>query len=134
MRLSNLSVAESARSESTRCTIEQIQMAVMRNPDVLRLLAALRERYSGAVTPYGTSDESDDEEAGTGFRIDGIAATFSAICPPSPSAGNYDIQIESYPPGDYLYQGNVSLEDFLRLIEEYRQPMTVWRPERWRDE
>jgi hypothetical protein len=37
-----------------------------------------------------------------------------------------DIQIESYPPGDYLYTDVMSVEDFLALIEKYRRPAVHW--------
>src|SRR5688500_3586348 len=102
----------------------------MKRPEIAQLLAALREKYSNALTPYGTSD---DEEDGTGFRVEGIDATFSAILPAGIAPGRYDIQIESFPPGSYIYQDEADLPQFLRLVEEYRRPIVEWRPERWKN-
>lgn len=67
------------------------------------------------VRPYGTDPS---EEHGTGFTIAGIPATFSVHTqegrlPP----GMYDVQIESMPPGDYVWSEVVSLPRFLELIE-----------------
>ncbi len=80
------------------------------------------------MSPYGTSDEEVD---GTGCRIAGIEATFSAIRLPTTPSGLLDIQIESFPPGDYIYQAEIPIDAFIGLIEEYRQPQDRWRPERW---
>lgn len=101
----------------------------MKDPAIVQLLAKLESRYPKKVTPYGTSEE---EESGTGFRVEGIAATFSAILLPDTPKGYLDIQIESYPPGAYIYQDEVTLDQFLGMIEEYRSEATAWRPEKWK--
>ena len=102
----------------------------MKHPEIAQLLGELHARYAEAVIPYGTSDAEED---GTGFRIEGIPATFSAILPAGIRPGRYDIQIESFPPGAYIYQDEVDLAEFLRLVEEYRRPAAEWRPERWKN-
>ncbi len=94
-----------------------------RHPDITALIEALRTSYGASFAPYGTSDE---EENGTGFRIRDIAATFSAACPENTPPGHYDVQIESYPPGDYIYTDIMCLGDLLRLVEKYRQPVENW--------
>jgi hypothetical protein len=101
----------------------------MKMAAVTKLLTSLEERYGKKVIPYGTSEE---EENGTGFRIEGIKATFSAIILPETPVGYYDIQIESYPPGDYIYQDEVTLDDLLSMIEEYRADTKSWRSEKWK--
>jgi hypothetical protein len=95
----------------------------MTHPNIIELIDSLKRKYGESYTPYGTSDE---EEEGTGFRITGVEATFSALCLEETPKGMYDIQIESYPPGDYLYNDVVDLDGFLRLIERYRAPIDVW--------
>ena len=80
---------------------------------------ALHEAHgSENILPYGTSP---DEQHGVGFRIRGIPATFSAITDHgSLPFGLYDIQIESHPPGDYLFTDDVTLSEFLHLIERIK--------------
>lgn len=92
-------------------------------PEISALIDELRSRYGTSYVPYGTSD---DEENGTGFRIKDIAATFSALCLDDTPHGKYDIQIESYPPGDYIYTDIVTLDHLLALIEKYREPFEHW--------
>ncbi len=95
----------------------------MRHPQIVELVTKLKRIYGELYVPYGTSDE---EEEGTGFRISGIEATFSALCLEGTPEGMYDIQIESYPPGDYLYNVVINLDGFLSLIEKYRAHTDVW--------
>ena len=95
----------------------------MKNHRIVELVARLRRKYGETYVPYGTSE---DEEQGTGFRITDIEATFSASCLNDSNTGFYDIQIESYPPGDYLYTDRVSLADILSLVEQYRVAMNDW--------
>lgn len=108
----------------------------MKEAGILMLLARLNEIYKGAVSPYGTSPYGtpDEVEDGTTFRVAGIAATFSVIRPSGIEPGRYDVQIESYPPGEYIYTDELTLEAFLSLIEEYRRPMNLWRSAKWLDE
>jgi hypothetical protein len=54
-------------------------------------------------------------------------ATFSVVTlngtlPP----GRFDIQIEGIPPGEYLYQDEVSLDVLLNLIEVMAGPKESW--------
>ena len=89
---------------------------------IQKLIEHLRAEYAGYV-PYGTSDA---EEEGTGFRIEGIPATFSVLSYGDIPEDILDIQIESYQPGNYLYNAELSIEDFIRLIETYRRPESEW--------
>ena len=92
----------------------------MPNASVTFLLKRLRETFGfNNVLPYGTYP---DEEDSTGFRIRGIPATFSALTfSDNPGKqlphGRYDIQIESFPPGYYIYSDEVDLNDFFILIK-----------------
>lgn len=95
----------------------------MGHPKIVELIAKLKRVFGESYVPYGTSDE---EERGTGFRIAGIEATFSALCLEETPKGMYDIQIESYPPGDYIYNDIIDLDSFLALIEKYRAPLNAW--------
>jgi hypothetical protein len=87
--------------------------------EIAVLIEAVRSRYGASYVPYGTSDE---EQNGTGFRIEDIPATFSALCSEDTPRGQYDIQIESYPPGDYIYADIVTLDQLLSLVEQFREP------------
>jgi len=95
----------------------------MRDPRIAELVTNLKRIYGESYFPYGTSDEEED---GTGFRIAGIEATFSALCLEDTPDGMYDVQVESYPPGDYLYNAVIDLDCFLPLIEKYRAHINVW--------
>jgi hypothetical protein len=92
-----------------------------RRPEVVTLIEVLRSKYGVTYVPYGTSDE---EENGTGFRIIDIPVTFSVVL--AEGHGEYDIQIESYPPRDYIYTDVVGLDALMELIEKYRSPIGVW--------
>lgn len=95
----------------------------MKRPLIAALNAALKETYGGSCIPYGTSE---DEEAGTGFRVVGIDATFSAVCLDDTPKGKLDIQVESFPPGEYLFNDVLDLKQFMSLIEAYRAPFSAW--------
>jgi hypothetical protein len=94
------------------------------------LIKAVRSRYGSAYVPYGTSDE---EQNGTGFRIEDIPATFSALCLEDTPHEQYDIQIESYPPGDYIYTDIVRLDQLLSLIDRFMKPIEYWPTKHDRD-
>jgi hypothetical protein len=98
--------------------------------EIAVLIKAVRSRYGLAYAPYGTSGE---EQNGTGFRIEDIPATFSALCLEDTPHGQYDIQIESYPPGDYIYTDIVRLDQLLSLIERFRKPIEYWPTNHDRD-
>jgi hypothetical protein len=88
------------------------------------LLDALGRAYPGAIVPYGSSMR---EEHGVAFRIAGMPATFSAITlDGSMPLDTYDVQIESYPPGEYIHTTQVSLTELLALIQRYFEPAETW--------
>jgi hypothetical protein len=96
---------------------------MMRSGEIQKLIDAVEAVY-GPVKLYG-SDPS--EEHGTCFKIPGASATLSAHTqegelPP----GQYDIQIEDQPPGDYVYTSVVSLETLLKLIVRVRGSEHQW--------
>lgn len=86
------------------------------------LLTALRSRYGDRLLPYGTYP---DEEHGTGFRLREVPATFSVLTldgtlPP----GRFDVQVESYPPGDYAWADEYDLHEVLKVISDVERD--VW--------
>ena len=95
----------------------------MRREITTKLIERLKSNYPDTFLPYGTSDE---EEEGTGFRIADIPATFSVLSYGDIPSDKFDVQIESYPPGNYLYNDEIGLDSFLQLIEIYRKPMNQW--------
>ena len=97
----------------------------MKVSSIEELLTEFRVRYgSNALVLYADSDE---DPYGTSFMLQGIPATFSVITRDGTLPdGQYDIQIESYPPGDYIFTSIVSLEKFLQLVH-----LMVGPPERW---
>jgi hypothetical protein len=97
----------------------------MQSESIRRLRAAVDGIYgSGAVSLYGSSE---DEEHGTAFTLAGIPATFSVYTRDGALAdGEYDVQIESVPPGDYLYTDVVTLERFLELVARVVGPPDQW--------
>lgn len=68
------------------------------------------------MKPYGGSFEKAEEEHGLGWRLEGVAAVFSAITFDGTLLDMYDVQIESDPPGDYLFTGRYSLAQLLQLV------------------
>jgi len=95
----------------------------MRSPAIQTLVDELETRY-GAVTLHG-SDPS--EVHGTCFTVAGVPATFSVHTQDGKlPSGEYDIQIEGMPLGDYLFSSVVSLGKFLELVESLRGPDEQW--------
>ena len=95
----------------------------MRRTEIQRLIDAV-EALHGPVTLYG-SDPSEDN--GTCFKIADAPATFSVHTQEgSLPSGQYDIQIEGVPPGDYVYTSIVSLERFLTLVALMKGPENQW--------
>ena len=95
----------------------------MRSSTIQKLITAVKSTY-GPVTPYGSET---GEEHGAGFRIAGIPAIFSVHTqegelPPD----EYDVQIESFPPGDYLYISITMLQGILDLIAKLQRPEEEW--------
>lgn len=95
----------------------------MRSSEIQRLIASVEAEH-GPVTVYGSEPS---EEHGTCFTIAGVPATFSVhtqggTLPP----GQYDVQIEGVPPGDYVYTAVVSLEAFLGLVRRIGEPQDRW--------
>jgi hypothetical protein len=99
----------------------------MADDSIRNLLQALKEAYPSSVMPYGQAFENAENEHGLGWRLDGVPASFSAITfDATLPANRYDIQIESYPPGDYIFTGQFSLDELLELVRKYFKPETEW--------
>jgi hypothetical protein len=96
-----------------------------KDPSIERLLQAVYAEFGQSVIrPYGTYPA---EQYGTGFQIAGVQPTFSALTlDGSLPEGQYDIQIESYPPGDYLYTDIVALDQFIELVRLTSGPQAFW--------
>jgi len=87
----------------------------MADPSVQMLLTALQDQYGERILPYG--GDFHEGAHGIGFRLDGVAATFSAITlDGSLPFGRFDVQIESYPPGEYVWADEYELSEFLRVV------------------
>ena len=97
--------------------------------DVKVLMRRLRERYGDRYRPYIPQPVREDDNAG--FKITDIPACFSVLCFGDTPIGRYDCQIESEPPGDYLYMIDTDLEGLLDLVEVYLKPMDQWPINRW---
>jgi len=97
----------------------------MTSKSISILLEKIKTIYGETkIQPYGTSP---NEEHGTGFRIENVPATFSLLTLDGTLPdGKYDIQIESYPPGDYVYTDKVDLNEFLSLVEKICGPESEW--------
>ena len=99
----------------------------MPDPSIRQLLTALRNTYPGAITPYASAFEHAEEEHGLGWRLAGAPVTFSAVTfEGTLPAEIYDVQVESYPPGDYLFTGRYSLAELLQLVRQYLGPAAEW--------
>lgn len=95
----------------------------MRSSAIQKLIESVQAQH-GSVTLYGSQPS---EEHGTCFTIAGIPATFSVHTQEGKlPTGQYDIQIEGMPPGDYVYTAAVSFDTFLRLIRRLRGPQNQW--------
>lgn len=95
----------------------------MPSREIQKLIDAV-ELVHGPITLYGSSSS---ESHGTGFTIAGVPATFSVLTldgtlPP----GQYNIQIEGLPQGDYVYVDEVDLNAFLELVSRIRGPEDQW--------
>ncbi len=96
----------------------------MKTEPIERLRRAIQDVFGPtAIRPYG---ESEDARSSLGFRIDGVDATFSVLVGDWVPGGLYDIQIESYPPGDYVYVDAVSLERFIEIVRLIAGPSESW--------
>ena len=99
----------------------------MPDESIRNLLRALHESYPGTTKPYGCAFESAEEEHGLGWRLEGAPVVFSAITFDGKlTADTYDVQIESYPPGEYLFTGQYSLAELLQLVRRYFGPEVEW--------
>ena len=97
----------------------------MPSREIEKLVDAVEAAY-GSVALH-RSEAS--EENGTCFKIAGVPATFSVHTQDGKlPSGQYDIQIEGIPPGDYLFASVVSLDTFLELVERVRGPEDQWPP------
>ena len=97
----------------------------MKSPQILALMARVENIYGGQnVHSYGSNE---DEQHGAGFLLSGVPATFSVHTQDGSLAdGMYDIQIESNPPGDYIYSDVVPMARFLELVDRICGPKDQW--------
>lgn len=91
-------------------------------PQITQLIEFLRSEFGDLYRPYGTSSEEFD---GTGFRLADIPATFSVVCS-SPDTLIFNIQVESFPPGDYIYIADLDQSSLLTFIRQFKQPQELW--------
>jgi len=101
----------------------------MRSSAIESVMSRVRATYgSEAIGLYGALP---DEEHGTCFTVRGIPATFSVHTQDgSLRDGEYDIQIESQPPGDYIFTAVVSLDRLMHLVAQIAGPKELW-PSSW---
>jgi hypothetical protein len=95
----------------------------MHSAGIQALIDRLKNEYASGFLLYGSSEQ---ERGGVGFRIGSIPVTFSVLCLSGMQPGQYDFQIESYPPGEYCITGEANLEELLALISSYKAPNTEW--------
>lgn len=94
----------------------------MASRPVETLLDELRRRYGERLIPYGTSAV---EKHGTGFRLEGVPAVFSVLTLDGTlQAGRFDVQIESFPPGEYAWADEYELDALLNVIADIERG--VW--------
>lgn len=87
----------------------------MADSSIAKFLKSLSKTYGNRVKPYGTNL---GEEHGTAFRIEGVDATFSVLTlDGSLPHERYDVQIESFPPGDYLLTAEYGTRELFSVIE-----------------
>ncbi|MBR7801721.1 hypothetical protein [Undibacterium fentianense] len=92
----------------------------MRSHEIQKLIDAVELEY-GTIILYGSIAK---EEHGTCFMIKDVHATFSVNTNDGElPSGQYDIQIESQPAGDYIYTAAVSLDSFLGLVKTMHKSM-----------
>ena len=95
----------------------------MRSAELQNLNDAVESRF-GRTTPYG-GDAEDGH--GIGFTLEGARATFSVHTQEGTlPLAMFDVQIESNPPGDYIFNDVVTLEAFLSLVAKVHGPIGQW--------
>jgi hypothetical protein len=106
------------------CILFLAGMLYKKTEDTEELLGAIREsRGPHSIIPDGDSDDQDS----VGFRILGIPATFSVLAGKRAPERHYNVQIESVPQGDYLYNSRaISLWGLLELVELMSGPIENW--------
>jgi len=97
----------------------------VRSAPIEAVLSAVRQRFgSDSLTYYGSGEA---ETHGVCFRVWSVPATVSVHTQEGAlSDGLYDTQIDSVPPGEYIYTSVVSLPTLLGLIDQLRQPLGKW--------
>lgn len=96
----------------------------MQDTSIEHLRDELNRRYAERLKPYGWAPS---ETHGFAFTIDKIAAVFSAIASEGSLPPNrFDVQIESLPPGDYIYTAELALDELLEVIEVISGPRVKW--------
>jgi hypothetical protein len=89
------------------------------------VLSAVREKYGRDALTYYGCDEG--EAHGACFRVWSVPASISIHTQEGALPdGQYDVQVESIPPGDYILSSVVGLEALLGLVEQLRQPTDKW--------
>ena len=92
--------------------------------EIEELLQEIRGIYgSHSVESYGDCDDPTS----AGFRVREIPATFAVIVGDRLPARHFNVQIESSPPGDYLYHDPaMSYWEFLELVGRFSGPRSTW--------
>src|SRR5688572_28621149 len=97
----------------------------MHSARIAALLSAVRSKFGEQALSYhgGSWTEVD----GVGFTVVGVPATFSVHTHDGTLPdGQYDLQIEGVPPGDYIFADVVSLDALLALVERMSKPPSEW--------
>lgn len=94
----------------------------MKNKHIEKLIRHLIQIYGKRYNPWATSEDIKEE---TGFKLSGIDVSFSVIIG-NDEENMYSIQIESSPPGDYLYCNEVNFEQLIELIKIFEGPSSSW--------
>jgi hypothetical protein len=95
----------------------------MRSREIQRLLDAVEAEH-GPVERYGSAPS---EEHGVCFTIAEIPATFSVqTLEGTLPSERYSVQVESTPPGDFVYISEVARYDFLELVIRMTRSVEEW--------
>ena len=97
---------------SRACDVKMTQRQIITD-----LTSHLKEKYGDEYILHGS-----DESEGIGFRIKSIATSFSALSFGDILENKSNFQVESFPPGDYMFTGEITLKKFTNLIELFRAP------------
>lgn len=97
----------------------------MKNGSINALLERLDKSFGEGFIVQNRN--SAEEVHGAYFRLNGIPVSVSVLTDDGRLPfGRYDIQIESVPPGDYVFCDEVALDEFVGLIERFTNPPDTW--------